>query len=83
MKSAHEPMWVSYPNPFYTNYTVMSVFDPLVGTTTNYTFKTNNVGVAPPSELILTSPDIVINLYSSSGARDKAVTVKVILTFIR
>lgn len=83
MKPSHEPLWVSYPNPFYTNYTRMSIFDNTVGTTTEYTFLTNNIGVGPPNELILTSPNIVINLYSSSGARDKAVSLKVILTFMR
>ena len=83
MKPSHEPLWVSYPNSFYTNYTRMSIFDSTIGTTTEYTFTTNNIGVAPPNELILTSPNIVINLYSSSGARDKAVTFKVILIFMR
>ena len=83
MKPSHEPFWVSYPNMLYTNYNRMSIFDNTVGTVTNYTFKTNNVGVAPPNELILISPEIVMNLYSSSGARDKALTFKVILTFMR
>ena len=83
MRPSNENLWVSYPNPFYTNYTRMSIFDSTIGAVTDYTFKTNNIGVAPPNELILTSPDIVINLYSSSGARDKAVTFRVILTFLR
>jgi hypothetical protein len=83
MKPAGEPMWVTYPHSYYTNYTVMSVFDTYTGSKTDYTFLTNNTGVFPPNELILMSPNIVINLYSSSGARDKAVTLKVVLTFIR
>jgi len=83
MKPAHEPLWVSYPNMYYLNYNRMSILDNTSGTVTNYTFETNNMGVHPPNELILVSPEIVINLYSSGGARDKAVTIKVILTFLR
>lgn len=81
---SHEPFWVSYPtNGLYTNYTKMSVLDQTLGLKTDYTFKTNNVGVAPPNELILVSPEIVTDLYLSNGTREKAVTVKVILTFMR
>ena len=83
MIPSHEPFRVTYPNPFYTEHTVMSVMDINTGAKTVFTFITNNIGVAPPNKLIMTSPNIVINLYSSSGARDKAVTFKVILTFIR
>lgn len=83
MKASHEPFWVSYPNMFYTNYNRMSILDNTSGTVTNFTFETNNTGVNPPNELILVSPEIVINLYSSGGARDKAVTFKVILKFLR
>lgn len=81
---SHEPFWVSYPtNGLYTNYTRMSVLDQTLGLKTDYTFKTNNVGVAPPNELILISPEIVTDLYLSNGTREKAVTVKVVLTFMR
>jgi hypothetical protein len=83
MKPSHEPFWVTYPNPFYKEYSVMSVMDINTGAKTDFTFLTNNIGVAPPNKLRLTSPDIVINLYSSGGARDKAVTFKVVLTFLR
>jgi len=83
MIPSHEPFWVSYPNPFYTEYSVMSVMDIYTGAKTDFTFLTDNIGVAPPNKLVMTSPDVVINLYSSNGARDKAVTFKVILTFMR
>lgn len=83
-KPSHEPFWVSYPsNGLYTNYTRMSILDHTFGLKTDYTFKTNNVGVAPPNELILMSPEIITDLYLSDGTREKAVTVKVILTFLR
>jgi hypothetical protein len=79
----HEPFWVSYPNYLYNNYTMMSILDNSIGMKTDYTFKTNNKGVAPPNQLIMTSPEIVTDLYFSNGTRQKAVTVKVVLTFMR
>jgi hypothetical protein len=83
MVPSHEPFWVTYPDFFYSDYPVMSVMDTYTGIRTNFTFMTNNYGVAPPNKLILAGPDVVINLYSSGGARDKAVTFKVVLTFMR
>jgi hypothetical protein len=83
MKPSHEPFWIKYPNYLYTNYTEMSILDNTNGSETNFTFKTNNKGVAPPNELILISPNIIINLYSSNGSRDKAVTFQIVLTFMR
>lgn len=84
MIPAHDPLWVSYPNNgFYNDFPIMEVSDYTVGTKTDYTFITDNKGVAPPRKLILTSPDITLNLYSSSGARDKAAIVHIILTFTR
>lgn len=81
---SHEPFWVSYPtNGLYTNYTRLSVLDQTLGLKTDYTFKTNNVGVAPPNQLTLISPEIVTDLYLSNGTREKAVTVRVILNFMR
>ncbi len=83
-KPSHEPFWVSYPtNGLYVNYTRMSILDQTLGLKTDYSFKTNNVGVAPPNQLILISPEIVTDLYLSNGTREKAVTVKVILTCMR
>lgn len=83
MTPAHDPFRVTYPNFLYTDHSVMSVTDTYTGAKTDFTFITNNKGVAPPNKLIMTSPDIAINLYSSNGARDKAVTFKVVLTFMR
>jgi hypothetical protein len=80
---SHEPFWVSYPNYLYTEYTRMSVLDQTIGLKTDYSFETNNRGVAPPNKLKLISPEIVTDLYYSNGSRDKAVTVKIILTFMR
>ena len=84
-KPSHEPFWVSYPNHgyLYTDYPTMSILDREIGLKTDYTFETNNVGVAPPSKLTLISPDIVTDLYMSNGTREKAVTVRVVLTFMR
>jgi hypothetical protein len=54
------------------------------GVTTNYTFETNSSGgVAPPSKMTLLSPNIVTNLSYSNGSRDKAVTVRILLKFMR
>lgn len=80
---SHEPMWVSYPNYLYTDYSKMSILDQTLGMKTDFTFETNNRGVAPPSKLTLISPEIVTDLYYSNGTRDKAVTVKIILRFMR
>ena len=83
-RPSHEGFMVNYPIGYLSkNYTMMEITEYGTGVKTNYTFKTNNIGVAPPSELILTSPEIVTDLYFSNGEREKAVTVRVILTFMR
>jgi hypothetical protein len=84
MLPAHDPFWVTYPNNgFYNDFPIMEVSDYTVGTKTDFTFTTDNKGVAPPRKLVLISPNIILNLYSSSGARDKAATIQIILTFAR
>lgn len=51
------------------------------GSNTNYTYTCNDVGY--PRTLTLLSPPIVTDLYMSNGTRDKAVTVRVMLYFMR
>jgi hypothetical protein len=81
---SHEPFWVTYPrNGLYKNYTKMSILDHTIGLKTDYTFETNNIGVSPPTKLTLISPEIVTDLYFSNGGNEKAVTVRIILKFIR
>jgi hypothetical protein len=82
--STHDPLWVKYPNNgLWTDNPIMEILDYTIGTTTNYTFSIDSQGVTPARKLTLVSPNIVLNLYSSSGARDKAATIKIILTFMR
>jgi hypothetical protein len=83
MQPAHEPFWVTYPNYLYTDYTHMSIEDNTMGVKTDFTFKTNNKGDAPPNELILVTPDIVASLFSSGRSYDKAVVYHIVLTFMR
>ena len=51
------------------------------GSNTNYTYTCNDVGY--PRTMTLLSPPIVTDLYMSNGTRDKAVTVRVMLYFMR
>jgi hypothetical protein len=74
---------VTYPNYMMKEYDKMVVSNPFVGTVTNYSFETNAQGVNYSTKLILLSPEIVSDLYLSNGMRDKAVTVRIVLTFMR
>jgi hypothetical protein len=75
----HNPYWVKMSG-FTKNLSVSNVEN---GGVTNYTFETNTVGVNPPKVLKLLSPEIVTDLYVDSGKRDKGVTVRILLTFMR
>ena len=82
----HEPYYVNYVGDNYlsNDYSHMKIDNVENGVTTNYTFETNSSGgVAPPSKMTLLSPDIVTSLSYSNGSRDKAVTVRILLKFIR
>jgi hypothetical protein len=58
----------------------MSVDNVDNGGATNYTYDVNNVN---PTVMKLLSPSISTDLYLSNGNRDKAVTVRILLTFMR
>lgn len=84
LRPDHKAFYVEYNgNYLYKNDSQMKITNTEIGSVTNYTFETNNVGVAPPNKLTLLSPAIVTDLYHSNGARDKAVTVRVLLKFMR
>ena len=75
----HNPYWVNMSG-YTRNISISNVEN---GGVTNYTFETNTVGVNPPKILKLLSPEIVTDLYVDGGKRDKGVTVRVLLTFMR
>lgn len=79
----HEPYWVEYPMGLTNSPDKIKITNYDIGSSTTYTFETNNYGAAPPSKLTLLSPEIVTDLYTSSGARDKAITVRLLLKFMR
>lgn len=79
LRPSHEAFWVTlYPLLGY-----LQVNNNQIGGKTVYTFETNAYGAFPPSKLTLLSPPIVTDLYYSNGSRDKAVTVRVLLKFMR
>jgi hypothetical protein len=75
----HNPYWVNMSG-YTKNISISNVEN---GGVTNYTFETNTIGVNPPKILKLLSPEIVTDLYVDGGKRDKGVTVRVLLTFMR
>lgn len=79
----HEGYWVNYPKYLTTDYSKIEITNADNGSKTVFTFETNNYGVAPPSKLTLLSSEIITDLYTSQGARDKAITVRILLTFMR
>jgi hypothetical protein len=76
IKPSHEAYWVN----IYENSKRMSVDNLDNGGATNYTYDVNNVN---PTVMKLLSPSISTDLYLSNGNRDKAVTVRILLTFMR
>ena len=84
LKPVDGPYWVSFPiNYWETEHTRMMIQNSDNGAVTNWGMSTNVIGQGYPNKLILVSPEIVTDLYGSNGSRDKAVTVKVVLTFMR
>jgi len=64
----------------------MSVYNTENGGITLYTYEFNDYksnGVTPVNKMTLLSEPIVTDLYLSHGTRDKAITVKVLLKFMR
>lgn len=73
------------PNPLWVEMSLynrnLKIFNTTNGGVTNYSFKSNDMGYL--RNLTLLSPSIVTDLYLSNGTRDKAVTIKIILHFMR
>lgn len=84
IKPSHEPFWVSFPKNYweYEN-SRMVIRNQINGAVTNWTYKVNSLGYGYSTKLTLISPEIVTNLYGPAGGRDKAVTVRIILNFMR
>lgn len=64
----------------------MSVYNTENGAMTLYTYDFNDYksnGVTPVNKMTLLSEPIVTDLYLSNGTRDKAITVRVLLRFMR
>ena len=79
LRPTHDPFWVSI-SPV-TQF--LQVQNTKTGSRTVYTYDANSTGAFPATILRLCSPPIVTDLYYSNGSRDKAVTVRVILKFMR
>jgi len=72
-----------FPRPYLANeYSDLYVKNLSNGSYTSYTFSTDAMG-SLAKKLTLTSTPITTDLYLSTGMRDKAVTVVVILRFTR
>lgn len=81
---SHEPFWVSFPKNYWEyESSRMVIRNQMTGAVTNWSFKLNAMGQGPATKMTLISPEIVTNLYGPSGGRDKAVTVRVVLNFMR
>ncbi len=79
---SHKPFDVE----LYNKVDKLSVYNTETGNRTIYTYEVNNVnsnGVTPLSKMTLLGPEVVTDLYMSNGTRDKAVTVRVLLKFMR
>lgn len=79
IKPSHEPFWVNV----YSFSKRLSIDNIQNGGVTNYTYETNDYGATPPTTMTLLSPPISTDIYFSNGTRDKAVTVRVLLKFMR
>lgn len=75
MKPSHEPYWVSYLGN-----DKLQVINQDTGGSTTYTYDANQ---NYSTKLKLISPEISTDLYLSNGTRDKSLTVRVVLTFMR
>lgn len=75
------PHWVSLINNYKKQ--LIEIQNQSNGNSTTYTYDVNSYGANPPTLMKLLSPEIVTDLYLSNGTRDKAVTVRVLLTFMR
>lgn len=64
----------------------LSIYNTENGGISWYTYEFNDKktgGVTPPTKMTLLSEPIVTDLYLSNGTRDKAITVRVLLKFMR
>ena len=76
LRPTHEPFWVN----LYPTKNGLSVDNLINGGYTFYTYDTNEL---TPTKLTLLSPQIITDLYLSNGTRDKAVSIRVLLKFMR
>lgn len=76
LRPTHDPFWVN----IYPVKNGLSVDNSQNGGYTFYTYDTNEL---TPTKLTLLSPPIITDLYLSNGTRDKAVTIRVLLKFMR
>jgi hypothetical protein len=74
---------VTFPMYMKKEHDQMTVENDDIGSRTTYSFDSNGMGAMPPTEFVLLSPEIVTDLYLSNGMRDKAVTIRVLLKFMR
>ncbi len=79
----HNRYQVTFPSYLMKEYDKMEIYNTSIGSVTNYSFETNAMGANYATKLTLLSPEIVTDLYLSNGARDKAVTVRILLKFMR
>jgi hypothetical protein len=64
----------------------LSVYNTENGSMTYYTYDFNEIksnGVTPSNKMTLLSEPIITDLYLSNGTRDKAITVRILLKFMR
>lgn len=74
---------VTFPEYMMKEINKMTISNDNIGSTTTYSFDQNARGAMYSTEFVLLSPPIVTDLYLSNGMRDKAVTVRVLLKFMR
>jgi len=81
-----QPSHVPFDVEVYDRTDKLSVYNTETGSRTMYTYEiVNNKsnGVTPSSKMTLLSPEVVTDIYMSNGTRDKAVTVRILLKFMR
>lgn len=79
IRPSHEPFWVNV-HAFSKRLTIDNIQN---GGVTNYTYETNDFGATPPTTMTLLSPPVTTDVYFSDGTRDKAITVRILLKFMR
>ena len=81
-QSTHVPFEVTV----YNRTNKLNVYNTEIGATTYYTYDVNDYksnGVTPVNKMTLLGTEVVTDLYLSNGTRDKALTVRILLKFMR